>query len=460
MGDAIKNTAKNRAASDKDGNLRSNPVRFVDAGIVEPLKELEEELCAISTVANTRRNGVVENLTVTTSATQQDSSHLPRSGTLLAKAHVTSDLQPLEEGSLFFVDTTGDRTISHRKVEHVHIPSPDSPQSDTDSGEDVVLFTGRKGVRSNERRPAVTDEITIQVEQVEEDMQQVTLEAPSVEPAPRNPSPPSPQPWQLRGHNDEDAIVADYIANMVDDDDDERSDDGTANQARHLPFVHRSLGGSDGEFDMGEDSDHDDSMSNYEQSDTDNPEAHNVEDSTFDGASDIDDETLARLLAKQEELGLDDEELVLFSADGYAGTIPAGSKKFRARQSNALNKRGKGKSKEREKTPSASAVADAFDGLDLMDWGRHNPPRKPKGQRGQPTFNVSDSELEATLEAVWQKDRLRKKEKKKEREELRAQGILGKHADPTDPRVKYPTHMTFDQIKEEMRDFLLGTEPR
>lgn len=463
MGDTLKNTNKNRTWSDKAGNLRSNPVRFVDAGVVEPLKELDEELCATNVTGEDGQNGVVEKVTTTISmhqkSTQLSNKSAPPSG-----AQVAPESQ-IPEDRLFFVDIAGDQSLSSRKSGPVHIPRPDSPKSDTDSGEDVVLFTGRKGVRSNERRPAVTDEIAIQVQQVEVDMQQISLETPS-EPVPRVTSPSLPKPWQLRGYNDDDDdIVADYIANMVDDDDDDnddavnKSNKNASGRAIYQPFINRSLGGSNDEFDMGSDSDSDDSLSTGEESDSSGHKADKVDESALDGASDIDDETLARLLAKQDELSLDDDELVLFSADSYAGTRPAGSGTSSARQGNQRGK-DKGKGKGRQQIPSASAVADVFDELDLMDWDRHNPPRKPKSKRGQFTFNVSDSELEATLEAVWQKDRLRKKERKQHREELRVQGLLGKHADPNDPRVKYPTHMTFDQIKEEMRTFLIGNKPR
>lgn len=452
MGDTLKNTNKNRTWSDKAGNLRSKPVRFVDAGVVEPLKELDQELCATNTPTQQGQNGVDKSTSVYQGSTQLFNQSAPPSD---------PESQIPDEDSLFFVDVTGGHPLSSRKAGSVHIPRPYSPKSDTDSGEDVVLFTGRKGVHSDKHHPTVTDEITIQVQQVEVDMRQISLDT-SAEPASRITC-SSPKTWQLRGHNDDDDIVADYIANMVDDDDDDDddaakdSDKDASGRAIYQPFVNRSLGGSEDEFDMGSDAGSDDSLSTDEESDTDNPEADKVDEVALDGASNIDDEILARLLAKQDELGLDDDELVLFSADGYAGTRPAGSGTPSARQG---NKQAKGKGKGRQQTPSAEAVAGVFDELDLMDWGRHNPPRKPKSKRGQPAFNVSDSELEATLETVWQKDRLRKKERKLHREELRVQGLLGKHADPNDPRVKYPTHMTFDQIKEEMRAFLIGNEPR
>lgn len=259
----------------------------------------------------------------------------------------------------------------------------------------------------------------------------------------------------LRGHLDDDDIVADYIANMAEDDEDNDHED----VAPYHPFsTNRDLGGTDGDFVLAEESDSDadpaeDEYEHDHESDEDSSGVLDAEDSAFAGAAEIDDAALARLLAKQEELGLGDDDLALFSADAYGGL---GSSNNKASQVHAGS--GRGKKNPHGQIPSASAVADAFDDLDLMDWGRHNPPRKPKNKRGQPTFDISDSELEATMQATFQKDRLRKKERKKEREELRAQGLLGKNASPDDLRVKYPTGLTMDQIKEEMRAFLQGTE--
>lgn len=256
----------------------------------------------------------------------------------------------------------------------------------------------------------------------------------------------------LRGHLDDDDIVADYIANMAEDD----KDDDVASY--NVFSRTRDLGGTDGEFVLAGASDSDanpaaDDDDRDHDSDEDSSGAFDAEDPTFAGANEIDDAALARLLAKQEELGLGDDNLALFSADAYEGLGSSDNRATRARAGS-----GRGKENTRRQIPSASAVADAFDDLDLMDWGRHNPPRKPKNKRGQPTFDISDSELEATMQATFQKDRLRKKERKQEREELRAQGLLGKNANPDDLRIKYPTGLTMDQIKEEMRAFLQGTE--
>ena len=107
----------------------------------------------------------------------------------------------------------------------------------------------------------------------------------------------------------------------------------------------------------------------------------------------------------------------------------------------------------------ASAVADAAEDFDLMDWDRPSL-RNKLGKKGRPVFDVSDSEIEAKLNNAWQKDRYKRQEKRHAREVLRAAGLLDKNADPGDLRIKYPNGMTLDDIKTEMRTFLLGSQER
>jgi hypothetical protein len=93
-----------------------------------------------------------------------------------------------------------------------------------------------------------------------------------------------------------------------------------------------------------------------------------------------------------------------------------------------------------------------------MDWDRPSlRRRKGKGARAQISFNMSDSELEASLQASWKSDRLKKSERKKQREEMRALGMLGKK-DPDDLRVKYPDGMNMDQVADELQTFLMGSD--
>ncbi|KAL8647466.1 MAG: hypothetical protein Q9226_006413 [Calogaya cf. arnoldii] len=168
------------------------------------------------------------------------------------------------------------------------------------------------------------------------------------------------------------------------------------------------------------------------------------------------DETIARLLRKQEELGLGSHELLLFdgaeeSDEDEEDLSPAAYiplKKARAK---------KGRQSHND-FASASLFAaelesDPYGDFDVMDHDRLSLRKKPKGRRGAPTFDLSDVELEAYLQSAWEKDRTKKKIRKKEREELRVQGLLGKNGQP-DINTKYKEGITLYQVREEIINFM------
>ncbi|KAK7745972.1 squalene synthetase-like protein [Cytospora paraplurivora] len=468
--DEARNTAKHTTTWDPESKLRARPVVFVSAGLVEPLKELDEprdhnEPLGLDGTADASKESDVS--VRGQSPRPNGDGPAPISvAAAIRDGNGTSGPIPPDEELPFFIDTTGDQKLSSRSHNQPSIiPDPHPSGNETDSSEEVVLFKGRN--RRDEDSPPVLDQMTIEVHAVEQTIQQISLDEtdeanrPTPRPTSRSASPPA---WQLRGHNDEDAIIADYMANMVADEDEDGSDDQESHAPYHAFFENRDLGGSDGDMVVVEESDSVDSEEAEEdESDDGSPELLKARDSGEDAEDGLDDETLARLLAKHEELGLADDEYMLFSTGGHSEIYPSrhnASTSLRKENISFLSNRTSRKQR-RGKIPSASAVADVFDELDLMDWDRHNThnqPRKPKNKSAQPIFDISDSELEATLQASWQKDRLSKRERKREREELRAQGLLGKHADPSDPRVKYQTGMTLDQIKEEMRSFLCGSD--
>lgn len=245
-------------------------------------------------------------------------------------------------------------------------------------------------------------------------------------------------------HDSEDEMLADYIANMDADD--------MAELVRATGGNTRDLGGEDGAYDLGESEDEDEDLANDEATDGEEGEEEKEDEEEAEGAEqELSDSQLALLLSKQEELGLGSDELVLF--DGFHQ--PRKSRAFRPQQAfqQTLNKSKRG-------FPSATAVADAFDEFDLMNWERPSLQARRTGKKQPPTFdNISDEELKAALTATWQKDRLSKKEKKMEREELRAKGLL-KGADPNSPSVKYQTGMTLDEVAEELKTFLMGSDNR
>jgi hypothetical protein len=332
----------------------------------------------------------------------------------------------------FFFDLTGDQSKKKQKQPPVEIPERPSSRSST-SSEEVLLFKGRGAQRKVQSVPDI-DMLQMQTEI------RVVEQAIIAEPAPSAQSPVAELQTEsvcnkklskkekkqkkrekrnakARFDDEEDAILADYIANLkenteVDDYFKELLEGGRDSD---------DSGVSESANAAGDDSDED----------TDDAEATNGD----EAPSEIDDETLARLIARQQfghDLGMEDVNFGDSSSDSDSADDDTG-----------------------KRTKQRQAFDDDFD---LMDWDRPSlRRRKGKGARAQISFNMSDSELEASLQTSWKNDRLKKSERKKQREEMRALGMLGKK-DPDDLRVKYPDGMNMDQVADEIRTFLIGSD--
>jgi len=176
------------------------------------------------------------------------------------------------------------------------------------------------------------------------------------------------------------------------------------------------------------------------------------------------DEQIARLLSKQEELGLGSDELVLFDGDEEEGSKgwndeasslplsvwnqPLGSQKRKTRSRREL----------RSTRHNADVLEqDPYNGFDVMDHDRPSLRKKPKGHRGQLTLELSDSELENSIQTAWENDRSKKKSRKQEREELRAHGLLGKKG-KIDMKAKYKEGMSWEDVKKEIAIFLVSSK--
>lgn len=222
------------------------------------------------------------------------------------------------------------------------------------------------------------------------------------------------------------------------------------------------VGSSSSDEDENDDEDEDEDEDN---SDDDDDEDDDDDDFGFGDDEELDDETIARVLQKQEELGLGADELMLYAADDYFGGssraddyIPLNGGRSNRRQQ---QKRG-GRRNREPNFPSASAMADALDmdpysGFDIMDTERPSLKPKKKGRRGQMPFELlDDSDLNEQLQNAWENDRDKKRLKKAEREELRKQGLLGRKDKAPNLKVKYKDGMLMEDVVEEMREFLVG----
>lgn len=172
----------------------------------------------------------------------------------------------------------------------------------------------------------------------------------------------------------------------------------------------------------------------------------------------MNDEQIARLISKQEELGMGGDEILLFDdevddedEDMEASTIDLSNFILSGRRGRKERQRRQGE------FPSATPLADAYDGFDVMDFDRPSLKKKPKGRKGKLILDdISDSELEASMQSAWVNDRVKKKERKQEREALRARGLLtGKNGKP-DMKARYKEGMGIEDVKEEIKEFLKG----
>lgn len=452
------------------------PVKFVSAGPTEPLKlldvlldeendQVEEPATAASPETNIQRDMQVDTqdesdneidnhgerggheADVEEDSDEDDHFIGPDELEEAIQAQVEPDNETPEEPSFFF-DLKGDQSQPRPQQGSVEIPERPSSRSSS-SSEEVILFKGRAAPR----KPQQTEEISMaqmqtEIRVVEQTIITESAAAPSpapelsVEPPNRKKLSKKEKKQKQRDkrsarrqlQEEEDAILADYIANMK-----ENSDDDYFRQLIN--------GGNDSDSDEEDASDSPAATSGQkraskqkarETSDSDEDQEEDLseeddEDEDDEVPSEVDDETLARLIAGQEltqDLGMEDVNF----GDSLSDSDSSSDKAKKRQQ--AIDEE-----------------------LDLMDWERPSlRRRKGKGAKAQITFNLSDSELEAQLQAAWKTDRQKKSERKKQREELRALGMLGKNANPDDPRVKYPDGMNMDQIAEELRTFLVSSD--
>jgi len=180
------------------------------------------------------------------------------------------------------------------------------------------------------------------------------------------------------------------------------------------------------------------------------------------------DGQIARLLSKQEELGIESNELVLFDGAELDNNEILEDVEIDDTSDGADNPRYPLRSNKNKRAQSGASSAQAFahalekdpySGFDVMDRNRPSLRKRPKGRRGKMPFEISDSEFEQSLQAQWETDRMKRKARKDEREELRAQGLLGKKAKEgkADVNAKYSEGITIAEVKNEIRDFLISS---
>jgi hypothetical protein len=169
-----------------------------------------------------------------------------------------------------------------------------------------------------------------------------------------------------------------------------------------------------------DDDDYDDDADSLDSDDKDDEDIENEENFLQRKIGRMDDEQIARLLAKQEELGMGSNELLLFDdatdvdeEDGFSAPATNVNPSVLPSTKKSRSKRPRGE------FPAATALADAYDGFDVMNFERPSLKKKPKGRKGKLILDdVSDSELEESMQVAWDNDRIKKKKRKQEREKV------------------------------------------
>jgi len=187
------------------------------------------------------------------------------------------------------------------------------------------------------------------------------------------------------------------------------------------------------------------------------------EDDTEDD-EELDDETIARVLQKQEELGLGSDEVLLYAGDAYFGGGKGTKASFKGHHHQSrpnMKRQSQGRGRRVPTFPSASAMVDALDAdpygaFDIMDTERPSLKPKKKGRRGQAPPELEDPDLNDQLQQSWEADRAKKRLKKAEREELRQQGLLGRKGKAANLKVKYKGGADMDDVLSEIREFMVG----
>lgn len=449
LADEARSTSQHDHSAWGNSSLRLRPVTFVSAGPSEPLKLLEDIIDEGNQEPETTEIDQQVEEEADPYSEQEDADGSGEEELIgpddleeaLQTKNIPKDDTP--DAPCFFFDLKGDQSQEREGKATVEIPDRPSSRSSTSSDE-VILFKGRGAPRKPEPAPEpVIDMVQMQAEI------RVVEQAITTESTPSAPSPVPELPTELarkkkatkndkkqkqrdkrkeidRAKEEEDAILADYIANLKENTDVDEY------------FKELIQGGmvSDDDSDMSEPLDaNGDDQNEPDEDESDDESEEDLEATNRDDMpSEIDDETLARLIAGHElgyDLGMDDVN--------FGDSLSDSDSEF---------------DESTKKTKSQQMLVDDFD---VMDWDRPSlRPRKGKGARAQINFNLSDSELEATLQASWKTDRLKKSERKRQREEMRALGMLGKKANPDDLRVKYPDGMNMEQVGDEMRTFMIS----
>ncbi|GAB0131866.1 hypothetical protein EsDP_00000322 [Epichloe bromicola] len=430
--------------------LRNKPVQFVSSGLSEPLKSDSTDEAGIN-IVNTMATHHEKQQELHTEESDRPHS-LPalrnESGSLNSP---TPSLQmrvtesALDQASyateVFFIDTIGEKmTGKSPQVLPVKVPERHS-SPDCSSGDEVILFRGRKSYNDNNPITSVSHKTSLPtVASAHSHHSADDLCSPLIGSKPTTSMDNfSRRRKEERGRDsigEEQDILLDYISNMR-----ENGELGDVyEQGRN---VRLDLGGSDDELFYGSDPSDDETYGGSYVGDRDSLQRPNKNSSASDRS-----QMYHQKVDNNEDIDSSYNEqhaLLTFAAESMSGS------------SSALNKDSSGDPSAWNTQRTRENLSREQADFDFMDWDRPSiqPVRRSKKvQAPHLSFDNCDSDLEYQLKVARKNDRLRKKERKQQREELHGLGLLRKKTTPDDLRVKYPLGMTITDVADELRFFL------
>lgn len=435
--------------------LRTHPVLFVSAGSVEPLKPLEDMLCEAtleeskspavpapgkpSTSPPAEEHGWPLNLGRSSSHEQQPKPH-----------HHSPDASYCH----FFYDTGKTHAVNAGVFPRDQNETSELVAEESDSSAEIIIYQGRTKPRDRATGPklpgksnnakllndsslvsnATENKSTKTAKQMPpQDAHMATPELSIVSKRTRRKGKRVANPLR----DSEEAKLADYIDNI--------REHGESYDMLELHHHHQTdLGGED----ISLSSDVSDASELSSSSGEDGPvfgHFGNQKLGTKYGDGN-DKETMAESPTEVSEGQLDDQTLARLLQDNVLVDGPDSATKNAQYDSDCLRH-----------TTAWCADQPGAD-FDVMDWERPSIRRRKKGKgaKGRLQLDISDSELEQTLQTAWHNDRFKKAERKRQREEMRALGMLGTKTSPDDMRAKYPNGISVDEIGEELRQFLVN----
>ncbi|CAI7621342.1 unnamed protein product [Penicillium pancosmium] len=439
MQEEARNTETHHRLRD-NGNLRTKAITFVSAGELQrsEFENLEQD--------GDMQDGV-EKENENEKAAEAEGEGEPQTECTIEIEQKNEEV-PVKEGDepLFVLDSVGETVPDTGLSDPAPLADPDISD---DSSEDEVVFTGRNNkpivIETDERDLRILQNLqgpapqSVPVLQTEELTLRTQESHPTPAPAQSRRKPPKRERFKWSPDNDD--ILADYIANMDQDSESESESEAEEERSWVQAGPEGGMGAQANNDEIGVESSIDVLSKMHIDTKPDNL--------TINIASDVELDTPNT--SDLEELDSDDDDLDADILEQLALEYAQTHKK-------------KGKSS-KFGFPSASAFADAIDadpyyGFDIMDFDRPSLSKSGKGKKQPPDFDLmlSDSELEMHMQDVWQTDRKKKAAKKKEREELRSQGVLGKDPEDADLRQRYSKGMNMEELMTEIRAFLMSSK--